>query len=159
MANNAACDTAGGSASTGEEATVVLNDVVVVRSVSWSVNENPNVQEWGDNNSGKYTNRRVTRLSATGSVAGKLDCDKNINIHSHSASNQKLSELSAELILWEANAGNCYWAFPCVVITSSTHEADMETNEITTWAFDFGSDGEYFRPGESGAPSKDYPTS
>ena len=152
-----ACEGGGASVQTGAEGVAELGGKVIVRETEWSVTESPEVEVWGDSGSGKFTNRKTTRLDATGSITGKMDCEKGKQIYSLAGTNQRIVEIHTELVLWEQKGTRCYWAFPCSVITNFNVTVDMDTNKATVWSFDFGSDGPYYRPEDPSAPSHQYP--
>jgi len=155
-----ACAGGGAAVVTGDEAAVVLGGTVVLRTVTATVNESPEVETWGDSGSGKYTNRKTTRLDATGTVDGMLDCEKAApgNIYNLGKAGDKVVEIHTSLVIWERNFTGCFWAFPCSVITKFQVTYDMDTKKATRWSFDYGSDGTYYRPGESPSwPAGDHP--
>jgi len=61
-------------------------------------------------------------------------------------------------VLWESSTDSDYWVFPCVLIQSFSIDVNPDTKEVITWSATAGTDGIYYYPGESGAPSETLPS-
>lgn len=133
---------------TSKASVVVIDDVLMLRVRNVTQNPNSTVFEWGDSDSGEFTNTIGTRKKTTGTISGLFDED------------QRLYDIvregqTSKLIIWEDATD--YWAFPCALLTNVNFTYDQDTKNPIEWAFDFGSDGVYFAPGEAGAPSESLP--
>ena len=127
----------------------VVDDVLVARLTQWSVNPTSSESAWGDSDGAGYTNRAKARLDCTGSIQGKFDTGSTVYA-------TFMPGDIVKLVLWE-DATN-YWAFPCVLITSFNFTVDQDTQEVIGWSADFGADGIFYRPGQSGAPTETLPS-
>jgi len=131
------------TARTGSLGKAVVDSTLVARLTQWTFNPTVGESAWGDSDSGGFTNRVAARKDGTGSIAGKFD------------TGTKVYDLFmpgdvVELILWETAAD--YWALPCALISSFTVTYDNDSKEVVEWSADFGADGQYYYPGEAGAP-------
>jgi hypothetical protein len=138
------------TARSGEGGKVVAENTLIARVMEWSINPTSSETAWGDSDSGGYTNRKKARLDATGSLSGKLDDDDEV---------WDVLEVgdTVSLDLWvDGNDPNpvTYWHFPCVLIQNFAIGANMDTKEVMEWSADFGADGIFYRPGQSGAPTR-----
>ena len=136
------------TARTGEDGYVTVDGTLVARLTQWSFNPTAAESAWGDSDSAGYTNRKAARKDGTGSMTGKFD------------TSNKVYDLfmpgdAVELVLWESKTE--YWALPCAIITSFEVTYDQDSKEVVEWTADFGADGKYYYPGESGAPSHTFP--
>lgn len=130
---------------------MVADDSLVARTTEFSINATAGETSWRDSDSAGYTNRLQTFLDATGSVAGKYD------------SGTEIWDMfwigdKPELILWQTAAAGDYFAFPCVLITSFSYLVNMDTQEVVGWTANWGADGIFYYPGQSGAPSETLPS-
>ena len=66
----------GSTARTGLNAKVVIDDTLMYRMTSFSINPKTSETAWGDSDSGGFTNRSAARKEMTGSVSGKYDEDR-----------------------------------------------------------------------------------
>lgn len=139
----------GVSARSGELGKAVVDDTLVARLKSWNLNPTSSETAWGDSDSGAYTNRKRARKDATGSMTGAFDSDS------------KVYDLFEEgdivkLVLWETATD--YWALPSALIQSFDLTYNQDTKEVVEWSADFGADGQYYKPGASGAPTETLPS-
>ncbi len=44
------------------------------------------------------------------------------------------------------------------LITGYQLTLDQDSKEVVGWTADFGADGQYYRPGETGQPTETFPT-
>jgi hypothetical protein len=140
----------GVSAVSGVLGKAVIDSDLIARLTSWSVNRQSGESAWGDSDSGGFTNRKRGRRDATGSIAGKLDEDDyQYNVFDDGD--------IVTLVLWE-NATR-YWVFPSALIQNFQLEFNPDTQDVVGWTADFGADGIYYKPGQSGAPVHTLPSS
>lgn len=138
--------TADGSTSvSGDGGKAQLNDILVLRLKTWTINPVTSMSEWGDSDSNGFTNRARARRDATGSLAGVLDSDDDV------WDNVLIGEVLAPLTLHVRNAPQMFWYFPRVLVTSFNLTVDPDTKEVIEWSFDFASDNVFYEPG-FGAP-------
>lgn len=140
----------GVSAVSGEIGKAVIDGELIHRLTVWSINRQSGESAWGDSDSAGYTNRKKARRDATGSIGGKLDdTDYQYNIFDD-------GDIVA-LVLWEDTTR--YWVFPSALIQNFQLEFNPDTKEVVGWTADFGADGIYYKPGQSGAPVHTLPSS
>lgn len=136
----------------GADGIAAVDNTRVARLTNWSVNPTSSVSEWGDSDSAGFTCVKAARKALSGTLTVKLD------------SNQKPHKSlfmpgdTVELVLWE-DATSDYWYIGRAVITSYTVTFDQDTKEVVECSADFSSDGQYYRPGETGIPSEAFPSS
>lgn len=139
------------NAITGRLGKAVADDALVARLTEFNFTATAGETTWRDSDSAGYTNRLVTFLDATGSVAGKYDSGTEIWDTFWIGDKPKL-------VLWQtANAGD-YFAFPCVLITSFAYVVNVDTQEVVGWTANWGADGIFYYPSQSGAPSESLPS-
>ena len=59
---------------TSKASKIVIDDVLVLRMRTASLNPTTNAFEWGDSDSGEYSNRIGTRRSCTGTIVQPATC-------------------------------------------------------------------------------------
>lgn len=138
------------TARTGHLGKAVIGGSLIYRLKNWTFNPTCSESAWGDSDSQGFTNRAAARKDGTGSVTGAFDTDRKIYT-------LFMPGDIASLALWETASE--YWALPRVMITSFSITYDNDTKEAVEWSADFGCDGVYYRPGQSGAPTYSLPTS
>ncbi len=109
------------------------------------------VDEWGDSDGGRFTNARPTRRGASGSFEGKIDT-------TYPFYNVFEEGDSVELVLWLRNVAGQYYAFPCAIITNINYQVSPDGKNVIAWTADFTADGQYYKPGEAGAPAHTLPS-
>ncbi len=135
---------------TGNAGKVEVDDVAVARITGWEVNPTVEESAWGDSDSAGYTNRVAGRKDCTGSFTGKFD-------NSDEVYDLFMPGDVAEVVLWQSETPANYWHFPCALIQNYTMSVNTDTKEAVEWSADFGADGIFYRPGQSGAPAETYP--
>ncbi len=138
----------GTTARTGKDAKAVVDEELIARMTAWTFNTSVGETAWGDSDSAGFTNRAAARKDGTGNIAGKFDDDD-------PAYDLFAAGDIVELVLWENTAD--YWVLPSSLIQNFNITYDQDTKEVVGWTSDFGADGQYYRPGESGAPSHTLP--
>ena len=143
-----ACDT---TVLTGVDGKVTVDGHLVARITKWAVSPKlASTSEWGDSDSQGYTNRAAGRKDATFSCEGKFDTD-------HPVWNLFQPGDCGEVILWMTPT--LYWLFPCALNSSFNLEVDVDGETVIGWTSEWGANGKFYRPGQSGAASKTLPTS
>ena len=130
---------------TGRNGKFVVDDTLIARATQWSVNAKlASSNEWGDSDSGGYTNRSAGRKDATFNAEGKYDeTDEVFDVFQ--------PEDILESILW-MDAVDLYWAFPRALCSDFSMAINIDTEEVVGWTSSWGADGIFYRPGQSGAP-------
>ena len=112
----------------------------------WAVNPTlATSSEWGDSDSGGYTNRAPGRRDGTFTSEGKYD------------SATEVFDVFQEgdilaVGLWLDN-GTTYYAFPRAMCSDFNLTVNIDTEEVEGWTSSWGADGIFYRPGQVGAPS------
>lgn len=127
----------------------VVEDTLIARTTNWAVSPTlATKSEWGDSDSGGYTNRAAGRKDATFDGEGKYDtADEVWDIF--------MPEDICESVLW-MNA-TLYWAFPRALCSDFSMTVDVESEEVIGWTSSWGADGIYYHPGAGGAPAHTIP--
>lgn len=132
---------------TGRNGKFVVDDTLVARITKWDVNPKlASSNEWGDSDSGGYTNRSRGRKDATFNAEGKYDTtDEIFDLFQEGD--------IAECVLWLANSAGLYYAFPRALCSEFSISTVVDTEEVIGWTSGWGADGIYYHPGQAGAPS------
>jgi len=136
---------------TGRLGRFVVGTTLVARSTKWAVNPKlATSNEWGDSDSGGYTNRSSGRRDATFTSEGKYD------------TTNEVFDLFAEgdisiAVLW-MNTTSLYWDFPRALCSDFGLEIDIDGETVVGWTSSWGADGIYYRPGQAGATSRTLPS-
>lgn len=136
---------------TGRLGRFVVESQLVARTTKWDVDTTlATKSEWGDSDSNGFTNRAPGRKDGTFNAEGKYDTtDEQFDLFA--------PEDIAEVVLW-MNITTLYWAFPRALCMNFKLSVNIDSEEVIGWTSDWGADGEYFRPGQSGAPTHTLPT-
>lgn len=137
----------GSTAKSSDGGFAVANATLILRLKNWSINPVVSESVWGDSDSAGFTNRARAREDCTGSMTGVIDTSLEI------WDMFEQGDIIVPLVLWQSNVPPDYWYFGRALITSFNLTMDMDTKEVMEWSADFGSDGRFYYPGESGAPS------
>lgn len=135
---------------TGQNGKFVVGTTLVARTTTWAVNPTlAGTNEWGDSDSGGYTNRSRGRKDATFTAEGKYD------------STSEIWDLFQEgdiaiAVLWLDNV-SLYYDFPRALCTDFNLIVDIDTEDVIGWTSSWGADGVYYRPGEAGATARVLP--
>lgn len=135
---------------TGSLGKAVIAGYLVYRLTNWSLTTSCSETAWGDSDSAGYTERAAGRKDGTGSITGKYSTERTMY-------SLFVAGDIAKLVLWQ-NA-TLYWALPRVLFSNFTIGFNPDTREVVEWSADYGADGRYYYPGESGAPTETLPTS
>ena len=136
---------------TGRNGKFVVDDTLVSRVTKWDVSPTlASKSEWGDSDSGGYTNRAAGRKDATYNAEGKF--------HSTSEIYDLFQpEDIAECVLWMNNTA-LYWDFPRALCMDFGLTVDIESEEVIGWTSGWGADGIYYYPGQVGATAHTLPS-
>lgn len=136
---------------TGRNGKFVVGSSLVARITQWAVN--PKLvggSEWGDSDSAGYTNRAAGRKDCTFTAEGKYDTtDEVFDLFQ--------PEDVAIATLWMDNS-SLYWDFPRALCNDFSLMVNVDTQEVIGWTSAWGSDGIFYRPGQSGAPTRTLPS-
>lgn len=135
---------------TGRKGRFVVEDQLVARTTQWDVSTTlASKSEWGDSDSNGFTNRAPGRKDGTFDTQGKYDTvDEQYDLFA--------PEDISEVILW-MNITTLYWAFPRALCMDFKLSVNIDSEEVIGWTSNWGADGEFFRPGEAGAPTHTLP--
>lgn len=135
----------------GRNGKFVVDDQLVARTQKWAVSKTlATKSEWGDSDSGGFTNRAPGRKDGTFDTEGKYDT-------SSEQYDLFQPEDIAETVLW-MNATTLYWAFPRALCMDFKLSIDIESEEVLGWTSSWGADGVFYFPGEAGAPAHVLPS-
>lgn len=136
---------------TGRQGKFVVGTSLVARATSWEVNPTlASSAEWGDSDSSGFTNRAAGRKDATFTAEGKYDTsDEVFDLFQ--------PEDIAIAVLWLDNS-SLYWDFPRALCTDFNLSVDIDTEDVIGWTSEWGADGVFYYPGESGATSRTLPS-
>ena len=136
---------------TGRNGKFVVDDTLVARTTKWAVSPKlAGNAEWGDSDSGGYTNRASGRRDATFDAEGKYDTDDEVFDIFH-------PEDILTATLW-MNDVDLYWDFPRALCIDFSLDVDIDTEEVIGWSSSWGADGIFYRPGQEGAPARSLPS-
>jgi len=122
----------------------VVETTLVARTTQWQVTKTlATKSEWGDSDSGGFTNRAPGRRDSTFTAEGKYDTsDEVFDLF------QPEDILIA--VLWMNNTA-LYWDFPRAMCDNFQLTVNIDTEEVEAWTSSWGSDGVFYYPGEAGA--------
>lgn len=134
---------------TGRLGKHVIETTLIARVKKWDVNRAlANKNEWGDSDSGGYTNRSSGRKDATFSNEGVYDTASEVwDLFAPGDTTKSVLWMNATL----------YWAFPRALNSDFKISVNVDTEEVVGWTGDFGADGIFYHPGAAGAPVETLP--
>ena len=135
---------------TGRSGKFVVGTDLVARTTQWAVNPKlASSSAWGDSDGEGYTNRAPGRRDATFSAEGKYDTsDEIFDIFQ--------PEDIAIAVLW-MDATNLYWDFPRAMCEDFNLTVNIDSEEVIGWTSNWGADGIFYYPGQSGATVRTLP--
>lgn len=135
---------------TGRQGKFVVEDQLVARTKKWDVSQTlATKNEWGDSDSGGYTNRSPGRRDATFNAEGVYDTgDEVFDLFQ--------PEDIAAAVLWLNNT-TLYYDFPRAMCSDFNLSVNIDSEEVIGWTSGWGADGIYYRPGDPDAPSRAVP--
>jgi hypothetical protein len=138
------------TALTGRLGKFVVESTLVARTTKWDVSPVlATKSEWGDSDSGGYTNRAGGRKDCTFATEGKFDTtDEQYDLFQE--------DDIALSVLWMDTTR--YWYFTRALCLDFKLSVNIDTEEVIGWTSGWGADGIYYRPGQSGAPVATLPT-
>lgn len=139
------------TALTGRNGKFVVGTTLVARATQWSVSPKlASSSEWGDSDTAGYTARTAGRRDSTFSVEGKYDTDSE-------QYDVFFPGDKAIAVLW-MNATTLYWDFPCALCSDFSLSVNIDSEEVVGWSTNWGADGIFYFPGQSGATSRTLPS-
>jgi len=136
---------------TGRNGKFVVADTLVARTTEWNITKTlASVTEWGDSDSAGFTNRAAGRKDCTFTTAGKYNTTSEVW-------DLFQPEDIVVSVLWLDNS-SLYWDFPRALCTEFGMILNIDTEEVIGWTANFGSDGVFYYPGESGATPRTLPS-
>ena len=123
---------------TGRTGQFSVDNEMVARTTQWNVNPKlATKSEWGDSDSGGYTNRAAGRKDCTFSAEGKYDTgDEQFNLF------EEGDILAAKLIM----ATGKFWSFPRALCEDFKLMVNIDSEEVIGWTSEWGADGVYTKP-------------
>lgn len=129
------------TALTGKDGALYVDNTKVARTTQWSVNPSlAHNSEWGDSDSGGYTNRAPGRKDAKFSTEGKFDTDDEVY------DLFQPGDFAAVKLYMSASL---YWYFPRAECIDFKLSVNIDTEEVEGWTADWGPDGIYYKPGDA----------
>jgi hypothetical protein len=136
---------------TGRNGKFVVGSSLVARATQWSVAPKlVSSSEWGDSDSGGYTNRAAGRRDCTFTSEGKYDTEDEVF--------DLFEEGDIAIATLWMNNSTLYWDFPRALCSDFSMMVNIDTQEVLSWTANWGADGIYYRPGQSGAAVRTLPT-
>src|SRR5574343_246498 len=127
------------TALTGRLGKHTVDGTQVARLTEWNVNPKlAQTSEWGDSDSGGYTNRAAGRFDATFSTEGKFDTDSE-QYDLFMPGDNVVSLCYMNLTL--------FWNFPRSLCTDFKLSINIDTEEVVGWSAEWGADGIFYKPG------------
>lgn len=141
---------------TGRNGKFVVDTSLVARTTQWAVNQKlASTAEWGDSDSGGYTNRAAGRKDATFTAEGKYQSDDEI-YDLFQPGDICIGVLWLSYVASPAEA--LYWDFPRALNSDFNLTVNIDTEEVVGWTSSWGADGLFYYPGQSGATSRSMPS-
>ena len=132
------------TALTGRQGKFVVGTDLVARATQWAVTRTlASKSEWGDSDSGGYTNRAAGRRDGTFTAEGKYDtADEVFDLFQ--------PEDISIAVLWLDNV-SLYWDFPRALCSDFSLTVNIDSEEVIGWNSSWGADGIFYFPGQAGA--------
>ena len=129
----------------GRRGMFMVNDYRIAKTTEWNVNPAlAHTSEWGDSDSHGYTSRLPGRKDCKFSAQGKYDeNDEVFDIF-------EPGDLADAALFMDTGL---YWAFRESLNLDFKLAVNIDTEEVIGWTSDWGADGKYYYPGQSGATS------
>ena len=126
---------------TGRSGKFYVAGTAIARATQWSVNPKlASSSEWGDSDSGGYTNRAPGRWDATFTAEGKYDSDTEVFDYFMPG------DYAIPAVLYMAYP-DLHWTFPRALCTEFSLVVNIDTEEVIGWTSSWGADGIFYRPG------------
>lgn len=110
----------------------------IARITQWSVNPKlAHTSEWGDSDSGGYTNRAAGRWDCTFSSEGKFD------ISSEVFDLFMPGDIVASVLKMDLTR---FWTFARSLCSDFKLTVNVDTEDVVGWTSDWGSDGVFVHP-------------
>lgn len=115
---------------------------LLARVTQWVVNPKmATSSEWGDSDSGGYTNRAPGRIDCTFSCEGKFETSAQ-SVSLFAPGDIVTAELRAARSPYPLLA----WNFPRALCTDYKLTVNIDSEEVESWTAEFGADGSFTRP-------------
>lgn len=113
----------------------------IARLTMWDVNSTlANTNEWGDSDSGGYTNRSRGRKDATFNSEGQYDTTDEVwDLFEEGDTVASILELNTTL----------FWNFPRSLCMDFSLSVDVDSEAVIGWQSSWGADGQYYKPGQT----------
>lgn len=119
------------------------NSTSVARVTQWEVNPTLDTStEWGDSDSGGYTNIAAGRRGATFTAEGKVDTGAQVWTRFQPG-------VIARATLWIQNLATWNWDFPRALNTDFSLLVNIDTEDVVGWTSDWKADGIFYYPGQT----------
>lgn len=129
------------TALTGRLGKFLVDGTQVARTTQWDVSPAlATKSEWGDSDSGGYTNRAAGRKDAPFNAQGKFDTD-DPQYDLFMPEDVAAAKLYMNVTL--------YWNFPRALCLDFKLAINIDTEEVVGWTSAWGPDGIFYRPGAS----------
>lgn len=113
----------------------------VARCSKWSVSAKALTSEWGDSDGEGFTNRLMGRWDCLFKSEGKFDTVSEFYNYFDAG-----DIVAADLYITD----DYRWHFPRALNLQYDLVCDVDRGEVVGWTSDWGSDGQFYNPGESG---------
>lgn len=123
---------------TGRDGYMEVDGNRVARITNWAVNPSALMSEWGDSDSGGYTNRAPGRKDCPFTAEGKFDTTDAIYL--------LFEEGDIAAVVLNLDAAGRFWNFPRAACIDFNLVVDPDTDEVIGWTSSWGSDGVYAHP-------------
>lgn len=130
---------------TGRSGKFYVGSTLIARATQWSVNPKlASSSEWGDSDSGGYTNRAPGRRDATFTAEGKYDTEAEVYDYFQPG------DYAIPAMLYMSHPST-YWLFPRALCSEFSLVVNIDTEEVVGWTSSWGADGIFYRPGQAPA--------
>lgn len=126
---------------TGIDGEHTVGGTEVARLKLWDVNPTlANTNEWGDSDSGGYTNRSRGRKDCTFNTEGVYDTTDEVwDLFEEGDNAASILKMNDSL----------QWSFPRSLCMDFSLAVNVDTEEVIGWSASWGADGIYYKPGQS----------
>ncbi len=126
------------TALTGRNGKLLVDGTQVARCTQWQVSPKlANTSEWGDSDSGGYTNRAAGRRDATFTTEGKYDTGSEV------FDLFMPEDIVIGLLYLDVTR---FWNFPRALCMDFGMSVNIDTEEVISWQASFGADGTFTKP-------------
>lgn len=132
---------------TGRSGKFTVDGNLVARVTQWQMtNTLASKSEWGDSDSLGFTNRASGRKDSTFTAEGKYDTsDEVFDLF-------QPDDIAQATLFLNAVAPLLYYDYPRSLCDNFQLTVNIDSAEVIGWTSAWGADGQFFYPGEDGAP-------